>query len=217
MPLRPEAIKTGKGVIMGKIFVIVGKSSTGKDTMYAKLINDKRLGLKPIIPCTTRPIRPGEKDGKEYFFRNQSQLEADRSSGRQIEERVYHTVYGDWYYYTMDNDIDLTTDSYLTIGTPAMCVSYMKRFGKDSIVPIYLFVDDYDMLLRAINREHQTGNGKYAETCRRYLADLKDFSEEKLDKAGINFRVKNDDFERAYADVALFIMRQIKSSAAKKN
>ena len=53
---------------MGKIFYLMGKSSSGKDTMFKKLIEDKTLGLKTIVGYTTRPMREGECDGVEYFF-----------------------------------------------------------------------------------------------------------------------------------------------------
>ena len=56
---------------MGKIICLMGKSSTGKDTIYKHLLADRRLGLKKIVPYTTRPIRNGERDGVEYFFRSE--------------------------------------------------------------------------------------------------------------------------------------------------
>ena len=55
---------------MGKIVYLMGKSSTGKDTIFKKLLEDKSLALKNIVPYTTRPIRGGEKDGQEYFSGN---------------------------------------------------------------------------------------------------------------------------------------------------
>ena len=53
---------------MGKIFCIMGKSSSGKDSIYRQIMEENELSLKPIIPYTTRPVRMGEKDGREYHF-----------------------------------------------------------------------------------------------------------------------------------------------------
>ncbi len=53
---------------MGKIYCMMGKSSTGKDTLYKMLLEDGALSLKKIIPYTTRPMRRGETDGVEYYF-----------------------------------------------------------------------------------------------------------------------------------------------------
>ena len=48
---------------MGKIFCLMGKSSTGKDTIYKMLRDEKALQLQTIVPYTTRPIRAGETEG----------------------------------------------------------------------------------------------------------------------------------------------------------
>ena len=44
---------------MGKIYCIMGKSSTGKDTLFKKILGDESLSLKTIVPYTTRPVRAG--------------------------------------------------------------------------------------------------------------------------------------------------------------
>lgn len=53
---------------MGKIICLMGKSSSGKDTIYKNLMEDKSLGLRKLIPYTTRPMREGEQEGVEYHF-----------------------------------------------------------------------------------------------------------------------------------------------------
>ena len=55
---------------MGKIFYIMGKSATGKDHLYEALIGREELNLHPVVLYTTRPIRKGERDGREYYFVN---------------------------------------------------------------------------------------------------------------------------------------------------
>ena len=102
---------------MGKIFLLMGKSASGKDTIYTRLLNDKRLGLKPYVGYTTRPIRTREIEGVEYHFTTEEQLKEYENSGRLIEKRVYHTVHGDWYYYSVDDGADLENNDYIYIGT----------------------------------------------------------------------------------------------------
>ncbi len=53
---------------MGKIFYIMGKSSSGKDTIYNRLRTDETLELSKLILYTTRPMREGEMQGREYHF-----------------------------------------------------------------------------------------------------------------------------------------------------
>ena len=50
---------------MGKIFYIMGKSASGKDHIYARLMQHTELNLKKMVLYTTRPIRDGEEEGKQ--------------------------------------------------------------------------------------------------------------------------------------------------------
>ena len=181
---------------MGKIFYLMGKSSSGKDTLYKKLNEENRYGLKSIVSYTTRPIRGGEQEGREYHFVSVDAFERMKDTGKVIEYRSYNTVHGIWYYFLADDgQIDLENESYLLIGTLEGYESLVSYFGKDRIVPIYLEVDDGIRLQRALDRERSQPSPKYAELCRRYLADQEDFSEEKLEKNGIGIRFNNENIE----------------------
>ena len=60
---------------MGKIFYIMGKSAVGKDRIYSVLRRDKELNLKNLLLYTTRPIRKGERDGVDYYFIDEEQIQ----------------------------------------------------------------------------------------------------------------------------------------------
>ncbi|MGI6072564.1 MAG: guanylate kinase [Lachnospiraceae bacterium] len=187
---------------MGKIFFLMGKSSSGKDTIYNRLINDDSLGLVPYVGYTTRPIRAGETDGVEYRFSNEDELLSFEKSGRLIEKRVYHTVYGDWYYFSVDTDkVDLSTFDYLYIGTLESYVKMREYYGEDKVVPIYVEVEDGLRLRRALARERVQKVPGYAEMCRRFLTDSEDFCEENLVKAGINKRFQNVSIDDCLAEI----------------
>ena len=94
------------------------KQQFGKDTIYNKILQDDSLMLSRIIPYTTRPIRDGETQDKDYHFCNEEDVKRLSAQGRIIELREYNTVYGVWKYFTVnDDDIDLRCKSYLTVGT----------------------------------------------------------------------------------------------------
>ena len=59
---------------MGRIFYLMGKSASGKDTIYKRLLKECPK-LHPVVLYTTRPMRDGERQGTEYYFVNQEQLE----------------------------------------------------------------------------------------------------------------------------------------------
>ena len=194
---------------MGKIFYMMGKSASGKDTIFKKVQN-VLSELKTIVLYTTRPIREGEQDGVEYFFVEEEKLEELKAAEKIIELRSYNTVHGIWNYFTADdNQIDLEQYSYLVIGT---LVSYEKMrvyFGKDTLVPIYVEVEDGERLARALQRERQQTEPKYAELCRRFLADSEDFSEDNLEKLGIKDRFQNKNMDKCIEEIVLYIRKKL--------
>lgn len=193
---------------MGKIFYILGKSSTGKDTIYKKILEDTELNLKDIILYTTRPIRDGEINGKSYHFINEEEYQKIKASGSIIEERSYDTMHGVWRYFTVkDEQIDLDKNDYVIIGVLKSFVDTREYFGDDKVVPIYIEVEDGIRLQRALNREKKPENRRYKEMCRRYLTDSEDFSEEKIVAAGIKDRFENIDLANCISEVKGFIRR----------
>lgn len=79
---------------MGKIFCIMGKSATGKDTIYKSLLQNSELKLNRIVSYTTRPIREGEEDGIEYHFTDVEIMHQLEEQGKIIECRAYDTIHG---------------------------------------------------------------------------------------------------------------------------
>lgn len=190
---------------MGRIFYIMGKSSSGKDTIYKRL-SARRPDMKRIIPYTTRPVREGETDGVEYFFVDQKRLNDLMDEGRVIEVRSYDTKCGIWTYFTADDgQINLDRHDYLVIGTLVSYRALRDYFGSDKLVPIYIEVEDGLRLYRALQRERKEKVPKYAEMCRRFLADSEDFSEDNLRKAGIERRFENLDLDACMEEINRYI------------
>ena len=161
---------------MGKIFYIMGKSSSGKDTIYSRLLEDSQLGLSRIVLYTTRPMREGEQEGREYHFTDEACFEKLQEQEKVIESRTYQTVYGPWTYFTADDGtLELAENSYLGIGTLESYEGMKKYYGEESVVPVYVEVEDGERLRRAIRREELQKIPKYEEMCRRFLADAEDF------------------------------------------
>lgn len=195
---------------MGKMIYLMGKSSTGKDTVYQKLLSWKEMNLKRIVPYTTRPIRIGEKEGNEYHFTDEAGYERLEAQGNIIEARTYHTYHGLWRYFTVDDgQINLSKENYLMIGTLESYVNTAEYFGKDKVLPVLLELDDGIRLQRALERERKQENPRYQELCRRYLADAEDFSEEKIKEAGITERFSNDNLEKCIAEIKEYIQNSL--------
>ena len=191
---------------MSKIFYIMGKSASGKDRIYSRLAGDRTLNLKKLILYTTRPIRDGEKEGVQYYFTDNENLKRFENEGRVIEARSYDTVYGVWTYFTADDgQINLTDGNYLGIGTLESFCKMKEYYGKDTVVPVYIEVEDGERLIRAVRREQEQKIPKYEELCRRFLADQEDFAEKKIKEAGIQIRFVNDDLDLCVESIIKYI------------
>lgn len=177
---------------MGKLFCIMGKSASGKDTIFRRLSENKKLLLKKVVPYTTRPSRNGEINGRDYYFVNDDIYKKMCDGQKIIESRTYQTVNGPWHYFTADDgQVDLSESSFIMIGTLEAYVKICNYYGKDNVIGIYIEVEDGVRLERALFREKMQAYPNYAELCRRFLADCADFSEEKLQEAGIEKKYEN--------------------------
>lgn len=195
---------------MGKIFCLMGKSAAGKDTVYRALLTDAGLPLKEVTIYTTRPIRSGETDGITYHFSTEAEAKALCDAGKVIEMRTYQTVHGPWSYFTVDDgQIDLQTSDYLIIGTIESYEKIRAYFGSGYVTGIYIWTDDGLRLSRALERERTQAEPKYAELCRRFLADEQDFSEEKLNAAGVSIRIENRDLADTVEAIRTLIREEL--------
>ncbi len=194
---------------MGKIFYIMGKSSSGKDSIF-KEVKKRIPELNDIVLYTTRPIREGEREGVEYHFVDEERLVRMEEKGCVIEQRAYNTKCGIWKYFTADDgQVNLAEKHYLVIGTLESYEAMKGYYGTDFLVPLYVEVEDGLRLSRALERERKQAQPKYEEMCRRFLADSFDFSEENLEKAGIEKRFENVDFERCVQEIQFAIKSQM--------
>lgn len=180
------------------IFYIMGKSASGKDSLYKKLLSTD-LNLNRVAIYTTRPKRDGEAEGIEYHFVDEKFLN-DRKD-KIIEKRVYHTVFGDWYYATIDDGKIEKDKNYVVIGTLESYNIIKKYYGKELVFPIYLEVSNDIRRKRAIDRENMQKVPKLDEMERRFKADEIDFSEDNIKNAEIEKRYINDDFDKCLQEV----------------
>ena len=193
---------------MGKIFYLMGKSGSGKDTIY-KYVKEQIPELKNIVIYTTRPIRSDEVDGVAYHFSDDEKLQKFQEDGKVIELREYNTVHGIWKYFTVDDGQFDTQEHLLAIGTLESYVKMREYFGEEKLVPLYIEVEDGLRLERALKRERKQEFPKYEEMCRRFLADAKDFSEENLISAGIQKKYANNVLGDCVNEIVLGIRKEM--------
>lgn len=193
---------------MAQIYVLMGKSATGKDTIYKKILENERLHLQEVVTYTTRPIRENETEGVEYHFVDKEFFDRCKEKNNIIEYRMYNTVHGPWYYFMVnDGQIDLQSEKkYIIIGTLESYEQIRRYYGKEVVKPIYIEIDDGERLTRALKREKEQSTPKYEEMCRRFLADSKDYSEENLLKNEITVRYDNTDLNKCIEQIVSYIV-----------
>ena len=184
-----------------KIIYIMGKSSSGKDTIFKKL--KEKLDVNTYVMYTTRPIREGEKEGVTYHYISDEKMQRyidGKENNKLIEYRTYQTVHGPWTYATIADEQFKTNKDMMMLGTLESYEKMKKHFEKE-LLPIYVEVEDGLRLERDLKREKEQKEPKYAELCRRFLADSKDFSEENLKKAGIVKRFENIELDKCLNEI----------------
>ena len=186
---------------MGKLFCLIGKSASGKDAIFRYLRDNKELGLKEIVPYTTRPMRKGEENGVGYYFVDQAAYEKMCQNGKVIESRTYETINGPWHYFTVDDgQIRLDRDNAILIGTLEVYNQMKRYFGEEQVVPLYIEVEDGLRLERALAR-------KRCRMCRIMLSyvgviwQIDRIFEEKIAEAGILKRYENIDFDACCREI----------------
>ena len=193
---------------MAKIICLLGKSCSGKDTIYKKLLADESLNLLPLVTYTTRPMRTGEQEGREYHFTDEAGFNSLKEAGKVIEDRTYDTVYGLWRYFTVD-DGTFVKEGRNVIAAAGTIPAYIKlrdHFGAENTCPVMIETDDGIRLERAMRREKKQEAPRYKEMCRRFITDSEDFDEEKMKAAGVDHVfMNNEDLDKCIREVSDFI------------
>ena len=186
-----------------KLFVVTGPSGAGKGTLIRALL-DRRDDLRVAISATTRPRRPGEREGREYTFLTEDEFTArvDRDEFLEHVEFVAGHRYG-----TLNAEVDRI------LGTGRSCVLELETKGAKRVkclrpdaVTIFVQAPTFAELERRL-RERATESageiGERLDLARRQMAEAADF----------DHVITNDDVERA-ADELEDVMRDELGAAA---
>lgn len=90
----PARVVSDAGRAYGRVFVISGPSGVGKDTIKNRL-RESGFPLGFCVTATTRPPRPGECHGIDYFFLSEEEFRAKLDRGEFIEHAINHGKH--WY------------------------------------------------------------------------------------------------------------------------
>lgn len=159
------------------ITIYIGKSASGKDTFLKKEVAN---GKKPVVSYTTRPMREGEVNGKDYEFVSPAVFRIMEKRGMIAESRSYHTkVQGKddlWYYGSPK--LDPEREDFVAVVDISGAMSYLQIYGADMLDIKLIEVDDDIREARAKRR----GSFDKTEWDRRKKDDAEKFSEASIRK-----------------------------------
>lgn len=169
---------------MKKLFVILGEASSGKDTVLKEAVKTL-YNTEIAVSFTTRPMREGEVEGREYNFISTTEFNELYNEGQIVESTNYDVANGDNWLYGLTR-AELEKSEYVAVITNPHGLEQLKKVYGDKVVSIYITANGKDRVIRYLNRESNINDLKVAECCRRFLADEKDFKGLRADYMVVN-------------------------------
>jgi guanylate kinase len=141
----------------GLLIIISSPSGGGKTTLCNRLL-EWDPGITRVITCTTRAQRPGEQDGKDYFFLSKDEFERRIAAGDFLE----HALYNGHYYGTprrfVEEQIAAGRDVLMAIeiqgARSVMRLAHRSAFA-DSLVTLFLVPPTMELLEQRLRKRAQ--------------------------------------------------------------
>lgn len=181
----------------GKIIILSAPSGTGKSTIIKELMKAEDLGLGFSISATSRSPRPGETDGREYYFITPDEF-ARRVDADEFVE--WEEVYAGTRYGTLRSEVERVTGSGLNLIMDIDvkgALNIKRQFG-DEAISIFILppsICELESRLRGRATESDESLGRRIQKAEYELGFADSFDR----------RVVNDDLDTAVAETAEII------------
>lgn len=183
----------------GIVVILSGASSVGKGMIREKLLEDKDMNLFFSISETTRPMKEGEVDGKDYYFVSHKAF-ADSVKNKELLE---YTEFNGYYYGTPKAQVDFLANKgkNVLIEVEAQGVGPIKLNIPDSIA-FFVMPHSFEELEKQI---HEIYGDDEASVERRLNKAKMEMEIAPL----FNNIVYNDDADKAVAEIKKVVMAEM--------
>jgi guanylate kinase len=181
--------------VNGVFPLILSSPSGGGKTTIAKELLRRRSDMGYSVSCTTRPARPGESDGQDYYFISPEQFEAARTHGEFAESAEVHgNMYG-----TLRREVDRVLQSHRHV-VMDIDVQGARQFVQayPEAVTVFLIPPDARVLLDRLRGRGTESTDSLARRLRSAVEELR-----AVDLYG--YLVVNEDLEEAVRAVSAIV------------
>lgn len=186
--------------MLGNLYIISAPSGAGKTSLVGKLL-DKDLLLRVSVSTTTRPMRPGEKHGVNYFFVSVAEFKAQIQAGEFLE---YAQVFDNFYGTTkasVDQQLAAGQDVILEIDWQG--AQQVRQLYPDAC-SIFIMPPSIEELDRRLNGRGTDSADIIARRMQDAVSEMRHYPE-------FDYVVINDDFEAALHQLhAIFVANRLK-------
>jgi guanylate kinase len=175
--------------------LILSSPSGGGKTTIARMLLERRPDVGYSVSCTTRAPRPGEQDGKDYYFLSTEDFEARKARGEFAEWAVVHgNLYG-----TLRQEVTqvLASGKHVIMDIDVQGARQFAQAFPESVL-VFLLPPSTDVLIGRLRARQTEDHGKL-------LVRLRSAREELREVGGYQYVVVNDDLEQAYNQVASIV------------
>ena len=181
------------------LLILIGKSGSGKDAVMRELT--AKHGFRRIVSTTTRPMRVGEQEGREYHYISKEQFLEGIARGEYLEYRSYDTLYNGiadtWFYGSPKMQLDPAENSIAILDVQG-AQDFISYYGKENCCVVEISVPN---ALRE-QRARERGSFSESEWQRRAADDDIKFAPERTENI-VNARIVNtNELDRTVEEVA---------------
>jgi len=182
----------------GSLVVISGPSGAGKDTVVEKYLRKKKTNAWLSISCTSRDMRPGDKEGKSYFFISKEEFEKRIENGDFLEYAIYNGNYYGTPKEHIEEHLQKGEDVFLVIEVQGALK--VKELVPESICIFIMPPSMKELRKRLVGRK--------TESKEKVLNRFKTAYQEINEVANYNYVVTNDEIDNAVAKIQAILISE---------